>query len=858
MAYETIAGRIKEDREKYGNKCVGYIGKHIVGTGEDTHLTTKVFIDLLRPHVILVSGKRGSGKCLEENTLITLDDGRSIPIKELENNKQKVFSLNEKLKIVPTNKSQFYKREINRLLHIKLRSGKEIKLTPEHPLLTISGWHRAENLTIGSRIATPRSIKPLGNKIVDEFKIKLLAYLIAEGHLSNNFILFSNTDSEILEDFIKSVWDFDETLKISRHGKDTWRVTKSKRTVDSACLLKGKNGRIAKGSKVRPIKSSLVLWLEELGLYDKLSREKFIPDDIFRLPEYQLSLFLNRLFSCDGCIYKKKVYDRFCWQISYSSISKKLVKQIQHLLLRFEILSKIRYRIQHINNKTYESYELVLNGENVIKFINIIGFFGKQKNFQETALNECLNLIRNPNVDTIPKEIWNIYRPKNWALIGRIIGYSIPKGFRSSINYGPSRRKLLQMAEIEKNDELLLLATSDIFWDEIVEMTELMGKFTVYDIEVPEFHNFVANDIIVHNSYSAGVILEEFCMLPEEYKKNLAFVVVDPMGIYWSMKYSNEAQSELLRKWNLEPKDLKDCVKIFVPEKQKEEYLKAEIPIDGTITIALKEFTAEDLILSFGLKRTEEISIALEKSFNRLLESQQDFGFDELIDRIKDDVETRKEVKDALVSLLTVADQWGLISKEGINIEELVKPGIVTIIDLSRMRSSELRTLLTALITRKTYFDRVLARKEEERIKIEGGTASMKFPVTWLVLEESHNFIPSDREVASSEPIKRLAKEGREPGIGLVVITQMPAKVHQDILSQTDIVISFRLTSRDDLNALHAVYQTYMAEDLEKIINKLPRQPGAAILLDDNLEKIFTVNIRPRMSWHAGGTAAVI
>lgn len=858
MAYETIAGRIKEDREKYGNKCVGYIGKHIVGTGEDTHLTTKVFIDLLRPHVILVSGKRGSGKCLEENTLITLDDGRSIPIKELENNKQKVFSLNEKLKIVPTNKSQFYKREINRLLHIKLRSGKEIKLTPEHPLLTISGWHRAENLTIGSRIATPRSIKPLGNKIVDEFKIKLLAYLIAEGHLSNNFILFSNTDSEILEDFIKSVWDFDETLKISRHGKDTWRVTKSKRTVDSACLLKGKNGRIAKGSKVRPIKSSLVLWLEELGLYDKLSREKFIPDDIFRLPEYQLSLFLNRLFSCDGCIYKKKVYDRFCWQISYSSISKKLVKQIQHLLLRFEILSKIRYRIQHINNKTYESYELVLNGENVIKFINIIGFFGKQKNFQETALNECLNLIRNPNVDTIPKEIWNIYRPKNWALIGRIIGYSIPKGFRSSINYGPSRRKLLQMAEIEKNDELLLLATSDIFWDEIVEMTELMGKFTVYDIEVPEFHNFVANDIIVHNSYSAGVILEEFCMLPEEYKKNLAFVVVDPMGIYWSMKYSNEAQSELLRKWNLEPKDLKDCVKIFVPEKQKEEYLKAEIPIDGTITIALKEFTAEDLILSFGLKRTEEISIALEKSFNRLLESQQDFGFDELIDKIKDDVETRKEVKDALVSLLTVADQWGLISKEGINIEELVKPGIVTIIDLSRMRSSELRTLLTALITRKTYFDRVLARKEEERIKIEGGTASMKFPVTWLVLEESHNFIPSDREVASSEPIKRLAKEGREPGIGLVVITQMPAKVHQDILSQTDIVISFRLTSRDDLNALHAVYQTYMAEDLEKIINKLPRQPGAAILLDDNLEKIFTVNIRPRMSWHAGGTAAVI
>lgn len=358
-------------------------------------------------------------------------------------------------------------------------------------------------------------------------------------------------------------------------------------------------------------------------------------------------------------------------------------------------------------------------------------------------------------------------------------------------------------------------------------------------------------------SYSAGVILEEFCLLPEEYKANFAFVVIDPMGIYWSMKYPNDAQSELLREWDLEPKNLKKFIRVFVPKKQEEEYLEAGIPIDGTIVIALREFTAEDLILSFGLKRTEEIAIALEKNFNFLMERGQDFGFDDLIDAIRDDRETKKEVKDALTSLLTVANQWGLISKEGVKIEELIKPGAVTIIDLSRMQSSELRTLLAALVTRKIYFSRVLARKEEERIKIEGGGASIKFPVTWLVLEESHNFIPADREVASSEPIKRLAKEGREPGIGLVVITQMPAKVHQDILSQTDLVISFRLTSRDDLNALHAVYQTYMAEDLEKILNKLPRWSGAAILLDDNLEKIFSVDIRCRMTWHAGGTAIV-
>ncbi|MCM8807867.1 MAG: hypothetical protein NC926_08025 [Candidatus Omnitrophica bacterium] len=49
-----------------------------------------------------------------------------------------------------------------------------------------------------------------------------------------------------------------------------------------------------------------------------------------------------------------------------------------------------------------------------------------------------------------------------------------------------------------------------------------------------------------------------------------------------------------------------------------------------------------------------------------------------------------------------------------------------------------------------------------------------------------------------------------------------------------------------------------MAEEIEKFINKLPRWSGAAIILDDMLEKVFTVNIRPRLSWHAGGTATVL
>ncbi|MBI2543180.1 MAG: ATP-binding protein [Candidatus Aenigmarchaeota archaeon] len=358
-------------------------------------------------------------------------------------------------------------------------------------------------------------------------------------------------------------------------------------------------------------------------------------------------------------------------------------------------------------------------------------------------------------------------------------------------------------------------------------------------------------------SYSAAVVIEEFLSLPEETRQKMAFVVFDPVGIYWSMKFPNDTQTKLLTEWEMESKGFEN-VKVYVPEKQLTEYEEAEIPVDGTISIALSELTAEDLILAFGLERTSELAVTLEKNFNSLVESGNKFGVDDLVDSIASDVKARKETKDALTSLLTVLSQWGVIKKEGVKITDLIKPGQVIVFDFSRLKSQEIRTLITGLMTREILYQRILSRKEEELSKITGGNAKTTFPITWLVFEEAHGFVPNDRDVSSSADIKKVAKEGREPGVGLITITQQPNKIHPDVLSQSDIVISFRLTSKDDLEALHRVYQTYMPEELEKLINKLPRHLiGSAIILDDALEKVFSVNIRPRISWHSGGTAQI-
>ncbi|MFH8086462.1 MAG: ATP-binding protein [Candidatus Aenigmatarchaeota archaeon] len=361
-------------------------------------------------------------------------------------------------------------------------------------------------------------------------------------------------------------------------------------------------------------------------------------------------------------------------------------------------------------------------------------------------------------------------------------------------------------------------------------------------------------------SYDAGVIAEEIASLPEEFRKNLSVIMIDTMGIFWSLKKPNEQQKSLLKEWGLEPKGFEN-VKVFVPYSQLEDFKNAGIPVDEGISILPYEFSAEEWRLAFNLKRTEPAGIALEKVINQLLESQQNFSIDDIITKVRDDKEISQEVKSALENMLTVAKQWGVFGEKGINIDDVVQPGQISVVDVSRLRATEawsVRNFIVAIIARKVYEYRLLARKEEEIAKLEGRKLEKRYPMVWLIVDEAHNFCPSDFETVSSQPFLTIAKQGREPGVSLVVITQMPNKIHQDILSQCDLVISHRLTSRDDLQALHAVYQTYMAEEIEKMINKLPRWPGAALILDDNLEKIFTVCVRPRLSWHAGGTAAVV
>ncbi|MCX6820943.1 MAG: ATP-binding protein, partial [Candidatus Aenigmarchaeota archaeon] len=352
-------------------------------------------------------------------------------------------------------------------------------------------------------------------------------------------------------------------------------------------------------------------------------------------------------------------------------------------------------------------------------------------------------------------------------------------------------------------------------------------------------------------SYDAAVIAEEIARLPEDKRRGLAVVFVDTMGIFWSMKAPNDQQAGLLEEWQLKPCAI-DNVRMFVPYAQIDEFTKAGLPVDGGLSIAPHEFSAEEWRLAFGLSAIDPAGVAIEKTVNALAESGGAFTIDDMMDKVRDDPEISADVRDSIANMLAVASKWGVFGTEGTSIDDIVVPGTITAVDVSRLRSGEawsVRNFIVAILARKIYQRRLMARKEEEVGKLDIGDerkpSGASFPMVWLMIDEAHNFAPSDRANVSTEPLTTIAKQGREPGVSMVVITQMPNKLHQDILSQCDIVFAHRLTSRDDVDALHAVMQTYMPKELQQYIDELPRQPGACMILDDNLEKIFKVQIRP-------------
>jgi replicative DNA helicase len=436
----------------------------------------------------LLADLRESG-CLTEGThILRADTGGEVTLGELIRSGEHdvpVWSLDDRLRLVPRTMTRAFPSGAKEVYRVRLRSGREVETTANHPFLTYDGWRPLGELTAGSRVAVPRSVpEPISVVNRPDPEIILLAHMIGDGSfVKNQPIRYASKDEANLAAVAAAAKHFGITT--GRDDHEAARPT-SLRLPAPHHLTHGERNPVA-------------AWLDSLGLFGLRSHEKFIPREIFSLPRPKLALFLRHLWATDGCVR----WDAQVGQarICYASTSRQLADDVAQLLLRFNVLT----RLKEVRKAGYRScYDLHIYGsENQLRFLDAIGVHGERGAMAAVCRQMLRQLRVNSNLDTVPREVW--------ARVRRILQeremshreFSAAPGMQfcgsTESKHAPGRQRLARVAAILEDSDLEMIATNDVFWDEIASIVSL-GEQRVYDATVPGTSNFIANGVSLHNS----------------------------------------------------------------------------------------------------------------------------------------------------------------------------------------------------------------------------------------------------------------------------------------------------------------------------------------------------------------------
>jgi len=435
-----------------------------------------------------MSDLRESGCLTEDTRILRADTGAETTLGELYALGAKdvsVWALDERLQYVRRHLTHVFPTGVRPTYRLRLASGKEVTATANHPFLTYDGWTPLGELEPGARVGVPRHVPgPEQRTAWDDRKVVMLAHLLGDGSfVRRQPVRYASID----EANLAAVSDAAQAFGITpiRDDYAAARVT-TLRLPAPYRLARGRRNPIAE-------------WLDDFGLFGARSHEKFVPSSVFHLPKEQISLFLRHLWATDGSVTVHA--NGRGGRIYYASTSRRLVDDLSRLLLRFGISTRIRttrkagYR---------DGYTLDISGvDDQRRFLQEIGVHGARG----VAAERLLAIVRaargNPNVDTVPRQVWDDVRRLlvERGVTHREFAAATGTQFCGSTlwKHAPSRQRLGRIAEVLQSEDLEIMAVNDLLWDEVVAI-EPMGERAVFDATVLGTHNFVANGIAVHNS----------------------------------------------------------------------------------------------------------------------------------------------------------------------------------------------------------------------------------------------------------------------------------------------------------------------------------------------------------------------
>ncbi|PNY81576.1 replicative DNA helicase [Deinococcus koreensis] len=442
----------------------------------------------------VLAARPSMGKCVSAETLIDLPgSGERITVEEfVRRQEREVLSVTPDGQLRPSLVGAWIDSGVKPVQRVTTRTGRVVETTLHHPFLGVDGWTPLYDLKVGDRIAVPREVAVFGQQdALSPERVRLLAYLLAEGGLTQSSPRFTNADPVLVEDFracLKAEFPELEMQPDARTGID-YRLSRA----------------WAPGERKNRA-NPLTEWLRELGVWGEYADSKRIPDVVWTLTREGLASFLRVLLSCDGTIYALAGKAR----IEFTVASEGLARGVQHALTRFGVVAKLW-------RKTERSWRVeITDPRSVADYQTRVGWLG-----HKATRTIPLSLGKRSNVGHLPSGAWIHVRraagTRGLSLnaLARAAGERMDGGYNAHTSRGLPQYRAARYAAVLDDPHLTLLGSDALYWDDIASIDDV-GEKQVYDLTVPGDANFIAADICLHNTAFALSIAQNVALRGEK------------------------------------------------------------------------------------------------------------------------------------------------------------------------------------------------------------------------------------------------------------------------------------------------------------------------------------------------------